>query len=54
MIWYTLEQHNEEWIVFKNIHNHGIACRGIFKGTKNECEKYCEANNIKLGIKNKK
>ena len=53
MKWYTLEKHNNEWYVFKNVQKHGIASKRIFNGLYSECQKFCERKTIKLGIENK-
>ena len=54
MVWYEIKCCKGEYIVFKNVENHGIACKGIFKGFKKECENYCQERNIQLGRENAK
>lgn len=54
MIWYTLEQHSGEWIIFKNVENHAIGSISVFRGTRTKCEEYCERNQIKLGYNHRR
>lgn len=49
MIWFDLKRCKQEYVVFKNVENHGIACKKVYSGLKLECEKYIKENNIKLG-----
>ena len=50
MIWYNMKNLNGIYIIFKNTEiGKGIACKGIFRGLKSECDKYCEEKGIKLG-----
>ena len=49
MTYYTLEKHNDEWVVWENTFNeHSGGVRGVFKGTKNECKEYVKTHSIKL------
>jgi len=52
MIWYTIEKCHNEWYVFKNVNIHGMACKGIFKGSLEDCKKYCKKYKLKLGEQN--
>lgn len=55
MIWFEiLRNKSGHYVVMKNVENHGIACKGIFRGLKSECENYCQSRNIKLGRENAK
>ena len=45
-IYYEILKNGNNYYVFKTVENHGIACKGIFKGLRKECIKYCEDHNI--------
>ena len=49
MTYYTLEKHNDEWVVWENtINEHSGGVRGVFRGTKSECKGYVKTHSIKL------
>lgn len=42
-----LKDKKGSYVVMKTVENHGIACKGIYRGLRKECIRYCEDNNIK-------
>ena len=55
MKWYTIDQCHNEWVVYRNVQlGNGMAWRGIFRGTRTECIKWCEENQIKVGYNHRR
>ena len=48
-IWYEIKKVKDLYIVFKNVEGHNsIGSKQKFKGSKQECIKFCNDNNIIL------
>ena len=49
MTYYTLEKHNDEWVVWENtFKDYSGGVRAIFRGSKKDCKEYVKTHSIKL------
>lgn len=49
MTYYTLERHNDEWVIWENTYNEQSGgVRSVFRGSKADCKEYAKTNHIKL------
>ena len=42
-----LKDKKGNYVVMKTVENHGVAFKGVYRGLRKECIRYCEDNNIK-------
>lgn len=48
--WFSIEKQKDNYNVCKNAEcKCGIGRKGLFSGTKKECEDFCKKNKIKIG-----